>query len=332
MLWAFIMQKFMKGNVNMKVCIVCKKSFEPNSSVHKLCSDQCIKKWNEIYYKNKYQSFQHACVECGKEFKGTKNAKWCCDECKKQYQHKQKLIRAQQRRDLEKYKYDGECSYCKKQFKGRKNQKFCSENCRCESQKKFNREKAIGLFNEGKNLNEIARELNVSQTTIKRVLRQYGIDTSKNYININKKIAEENFVRRLASVTKLFEYSGGYSGMRKTAIIRCVGCGYEFAKNPNSILCYKEIIVCPCCGAYDHEIDKSIQLKALIERDNNICHICGGTCDNEDVYMNENGKKICGSKYPTIDHVIPRSKGGRHMWSNVKLAHKKCNVVKGNRV
>ncbi len=163
-------------------------------------------------------------------------------------------------------------------------------------------------------------------------MRQYGIDTSKNYINTNKKMAEENFINRLASVTKLFEYSCGYRGMRNAAIIRCVGCGYEFSKYPNSILSYNEVIVCPSCGVYDHQIDKSIQLKALIERDNNICHICGEACNTEDVYLNEDGKKICGEKYPTIDHVIPRSKGGRHMWSNVKLAHKKCNIIKGNRV
>lgn len=53
----------------MKDCIVCKKAFTPNSSVHKLCADECIEEWNEIYYKNKYQSFKYNCVECGKEFK-----------------------------------------------------------------------------------------------------------------------------------------------------------------------------------------------------------------------------------------------------------------------
>ena len=157
----FYYAKIYERKYAMKNCIVCKNAFNPNSSVQKLCSNECIQEWNKIYYKNKYQSFEHNCVECGKEFKGTKNAKWCSDECKKQYQHKQKLNRAQQRRDLEKHKYDGECSYCKKQFKGRKNQKFCSEDCRCESQRKFNREKAISLFNEGKNLSEIAKELKV---------------------------------------------------------------------------------------------------------------------------------------------------------------------------
>ena len=316
----------------MKNCIVCNKPFISNSSVHKLCSEQCIKEWGKIYYKNKYQSFSQNCLECGKEFKGTQNAKWCSNECKKDYQYKQLKISGQKRRDLEKYKYDCQCKHCNKEFKGRKSQVFCSEKCRCDSQKKFNREEAINLFNKGKNLNEIATELKIGKTTLKKVLRQYGIDTGKNYINTNKEIAEKNFIDRLATVTKLFEYSCGYRGMRNAAIIRCVGCGHEFSKYPNSILSYNEIIVCPNCGVYDHGIDKSIQLNALIQRDNNVCHICGGLCDRSDIYFNENGKKVCSDKYPTIDHVIPRSRGGRHMWSNVKLAHKKCNLIKGNRV
>lgn len=316
----------------MKICIVCKKPFISNSSVHKLCSEQCIQEWNKIYYASKYQSFNHNCVNCGKEFKGTEKAKWCSSECKKEFQRQESRRRYHETYKQKQYSFDCKCDHCGKEFKGRKQQKFCSEECRCDSQKKFNREKAISLFNEGKNLSEIAKELKVGKTTIKRVLRQYGIDTSKNYINTNKKMAEENFINRLASVTKLFEYSCGYRGMRNAAIIRCVGCGYEFSKYPNSILSYSEVIVCPSCGVYDHEIDKSIQLKALIERDNNICHICGDSCNTEDIYFNENGKKVCGDKYPTIDHVIPRSKGGRHMWGNVKLAHRKCNSVKGNRV
>ena len=32
----------------------------------------------------------------------------------------------------------------------------------------------------------------------------------------------------------------------------------------------------------------------------------------------------------TIDHVIPLSKGGTHTWDNVRPAHWKCNMDKGN--
>lgn len=32
----------------------------------------------------------------------------------------------------------------------------------------------------------------------------------------------------------------------------------------------------------------------------------------------------------TVEHVIPLSKGGTHTWDNVRPAHWKCNMDKGN--
>lgn len=32
-----------------------------------------------------------------------------------------------------------------------------------------------------------------------------------------------------------------------------------------------------------------------------------------------------------MDHVIPLTKGGNHELANVRLAHLRCNVSKGNR-
>ena len=34
----------------------------------------------------------------------------------------------------------------------------------------------------------------------------------------------------------------------------------------------------------------------------------------------------------TLDHVIPRSKGGLHTWENVTTACESCNSQKGNRL
>jgi 5-methylcytosine-specific restriction endonuclease McrA len=43
--------------------------------------------------------------------------------------------------------------------------------------------------------------------------------------------------------------------------------------------------------------------------------------------------QYCGSKKQlTIDHVIPRSKGGTHTWDNVVTACARCNTAKGNRL
>lgn len=46
--------------------------------------------------------------------------------------------------------------------------------------------------------------------------------------------------------------------------------------------------------------------------------------------------QYCGEQPPrdelTIDHVIPRSRGGRTTWENVVLACVRCNTRKGNRL
>lgn len=68
---------------------------------------------------------------------------------------------------------------------------------------------------------------------------------------------------------------------------------------------------------YGVTADKDITIKKLYERDNGICQICKQACKWED---------------KSIDHTIPLSKGGSHIWDNVQLAHLSCNVTKGNRI
>jgi len=49
----------------------------------------------------------------------------------------------------------------------------------------------------------------------------------------------------------------------------------------------------------------------------------------------QNRCQYCGRKYPTselsIDHVLPRTQGGRTTWDNVVCACVRCNVRKGGR-
>lgn len=78
-------------------------------------------------------------------------------------------------------------------------------------------------------------------------------------------------------------------------------------------------------------IDKDITLKRLYERDHGICYLCGGRCDWEDKEERD-GTIICGNRYPSVEHVIPLSKGGEHSWENVRLAHRICNARKRDRI
>ena len=74
-------------------------------------------------------------------------------------------------------------------------------------------------------------------------------------------------------------------------------------------------------------VDRDISLDKLYSRDKGICYICGEKCDFKD-YEERNGHFIAGSNYPSIDHIIPIARGGKHAWDNVKLAHHKCNTNK----
>jgi 5-methylcytosine-specific restriction endonuclease McrA len=42
--------------------------------------------------------------------------------------------------------------------------------------------------------------------------------------------------------------------------------------------------------------------------------------------------QYCGAKADSIDHVVPRSKGGQHTWDNVVAACRPCNTHKRDRL
>tara|TARA_Y100001970_G_scaffold293620_1_gene441737 strand:- start:2412 stop:2948 length:537 start_codon:yes stop_codon:yes gene_type:complete len=44
--------------------------------------------------------------------------------------------------------------------------------------------------------------------------------------------------------------------------------------------------------------------------------------------------QYCGKKYNdiTIDHILPKDKGGKDIWTNLVAACKKCNLIKGNKL
>jgi len=41
--------------------------------------------------------------------------------------------------------------------------------------------------------------------------------------------------------------------------------------------------------------------------------------------------QYCGSSAETLDHVLPRSRGGRHVWENLVAACRRCNHTKADR-
>jgi 5-methylcytosine-specific restriction endonuclease McrA len=64
-------------------------------------------------------------------------------------------------------------------------------------------------------------------------------------------------------------------------------------------------------------------LAGIAARDDRRCHLCGKRVDMSLSGMDPDG--------PTIDHLLPLSVGGLDEVANVSLAHRACNIKKGNR-
>jgi 5-methylcytosine-specific restriction endonuclease McrA len=57
----------------------------------------------------------------------------------------------------------------------------------------------------------------------------------------------------------------------------------------------------------------ALNRRAVFARDGHRCQYCGASAEN-------------------IDHVVPRSRGGRHAWDNVVAACRPCNTAKRDRL
>lgn len=200
------------------------------------------------------------------------------------------------------------------------------------------------LVGDRKTYSEIADMVRCSEWQIKYFCKQNGIRTEsrnisecrkeliisdkKNGINV-KEIARKYNV----SVPMVYKCADGIKNVREPHV--CPSCGKLTAR---PVWCSDECARKETIKR-DHArrrarisgamVDRDITLAAVVERDNGICHLCGKQVNEED-YIVKNGAYICGNWYPSIDHVMPLSKGGKHSWDNVRLAHRICNSIKGD--
>ncbi len=69
--------------------------------------------------------------------------------------------------------------------------------------------------------------------------------------------------------------------------------------------------------AFVERVDHTV----LFERDNYTCQQCGIICDKDSVWPADN--------FPSLDHIIPLSKGGEHSYKNTQCLCLGCNLTKG---
>lgn len=69
---------------------------------------------------------------------------------------------------------------------------------------------------------------------------------------------------------------------------------------------------------------KKSLISSLRQRDGKVCQLCNKPIDFK--VKNPNARD-----YPTIDHIVPLSKGGLDELENMQLAHRKCNEKKADK-
>lgn len=186
-------------------------------------------------------------------------------------------------------------------------------------------EQLVDCYLKYKSQIKAAEELGVSRETVARAVHRRGIKlTGRDHNGRNqpgRKITDEQLIKD-AETLNCREIAVKYNMSEERVWRRARRLGISLKSR--------------CCGGrwgtraarYGcKEFDRSITLKELIKRDGGICQLCGKPTDGSDINDGHIGKR-----YPTLDHIVPLSKGGTHTWDNVQLAHMSCNARKCDRI
>lgn len=131
---------------------------------------------------------------------------------------------------------------------------------------------------------------------------------------------KSEFRRRAERVAKKAA-EGTSGGARVFVQGACAVCGTDFTSAGHaSRYCSRE---CRALNRRNRSFGLSwLDRMALFARDSWTCQICFELVDYSADHQSD--------WYPTIDHIVPRSKGGDDRLENLRTAHRWCNSVRGD--
>ncbi|MGQ0629593.1 MAG: HNH endonuclease [Sporichthyaceae bacterium] len=87
-------------------------------------------------------------------------------------------------------------------------------------------------------------------------------------------------------------------------------------------------------GSVLHSATATIALPAVVRlhRFVRVPYRAGVPLTRRAIFARDGGQCVyCGAAANSVDHVVPRSRGGEHSWENVVAACRRCNHVKSDR-
>lgn len=170
-------------------------------------------------------------------------------------------------------------------------------------------------------INDLAKKYNRAQETISNAIKKYGHGLKTCFIN-RKKISDDEIKQEYLNGLSCSEIAKKYEISVERLYRRARKIGITLNDNLQGGHWKRRSSHYGCV-----DYDNSITLKSVITRYDGICQICGKPVDLSDI---KNGH--IKRNYPTVDHIIPLSKGGSHTWDNIQLAHMACNAGKCDRL
>ena len=135
-------------------------------------------------------------------------------------------------------------------------------------------------------------------TSITQVLNQSVVVFSQNYLPMNRINIKRAIALLVSGKAEPLDFNNGI--------------GWP-VRSPSLVLYVPEQIRLTMASQERLWKVPSVNRKEVLKRDHHRCQYCGTTHNL------------------TLDHVIPRSKGGKNSWDNVVTACQKCNAFKGSR-
>lgn len=318
----------------MKHCSSCDISKE-DSAFHKDKS-----KPDGLYYKCKacvnsaYTPIKKKlkeCEYCGKEFKGSGNAKYCNSKC---------LYKAQYEKGKGSYEFI--CKGCGETAFAVSKQRtnYCTHGCYLENKPNDWREhekecvtcgdtytakSSASLYCSDEcnpiNWKSVSISFNECVVCESTFVAKYSNESTcsddcneSKYEVLAKRKWENKPKRKCKNCSKPFQPR--YKGLKRYCSTECkVEYRRWFARQTESHYARSKFY-----GVYYENVNR---LK-VFDRDNYICQGCKCKTDRSLV-----GKNTNKDNEPTLDHIIPISLGGSHSYGNVQTLCRKCNTNKG---
>lgn len=304
-------------------CAECNK--ELGWRKKKYCSKECVNANARKRYRVKNNISSRKCQFCNRCFEPNKNGakiKYCSEDCFKEMRRENNRERFRLENGLyEKYGNKRVCLMCGNEIEGRNLKAvYCSENCKSTY---FDRENGHVPIEE--HLLKVNGQKKKRLESVKLdKARKDLLNSIKSIIAKEIKIQKER--EKIEALTRECEECGEVfynpHPLNKTCSPRC-----SKRRSNRMMKLYESKRI-----NERNLVDKDISLKRLYKRDKGVCYLCNSMCDSKDISITDEGYYIVRPTYPSIDHVEPLSKGGKHAWNNVKLAHHYCNTLKGDSI